>query len=370
MNNKVYMTVGKIIYIVLVMFGVALAFDGKACVAADDLRDRVVSAEAKSREQPVLGCVAPIGSSLEVGATFMLDAIYDHNNKIIKETETHIASGDTILYDTEAWYDVATGDYYSLDKLKTRYLYSPQGDLESKYDYLSLDFYLDYVGKGDIKLIDTTTVKTVDGREVNCDIIRVSKEVADSMPYIGKINDTSSDADSAKRTVIMDYFIGVEDGLIYTIIHQNEEDKREISFYYPKEGLAIPDEFKENASLMAYYIIKDKGIQYFSYYKNGETHLSVYYYDKKFKSLKLPSSVKVNSKSYKVDSISERAFKNMDTLKKITIPESISAIGKDSFTGCTKLKTVTVKNKTLKKKLKKSKKYRKKSGFNNKVKIK
>ena len=66
-------------------------------------------------------------------------------------------------------------------------------------------------------------------------------------------------------------------------------------------------------------------------------------------SVSIPATVKIGKKKYKVTKIADRAFKGNKKLKKIVIGKYIKTIGKEAFSGCTKLKSITVKSKVLKK---------------------
>jgi len=62
----------------------------------------------------------------------------------------------------------------------------------------------------------------------------------------------------------------------------------------------------------------------------------------------IPATIKttVNGKSvtYKVVGIEDNAFKNDKSLKKVTIGSNIKTIGKNAFSGCSKLKTIIIKS--------------------------
>lgn len=58
--------------------------------------------------------------------------------------------------------------------------------------------------------------------------------------------------------------------------------------------------------------------------------------------LKIPNTMKVNGKSYKITSIGKNAFKNQKQLKKVTLGKYIRTIGEGAFSGCSKLQAVTV----------------------------
>ncbi len=63
---------------------------------------------------------------------------------------------------------------------------------------------------------------------------------------------------------------------------------------------------------------------------------------------KVPATVTINGKSYKVTKIAANAFKGKKKLTKVTIGKNVTTIGKKAFLNCTKLKTVTFKTTKLK----------------------
>lgn len=67
----------------------------------------------------------------------------------------------------------------------------------------------------------------------------------------------------------------------------------------------------------------------------------------KKKSVVIPSSITQNGTTYKVTSISAKAFKKDKKLKKIVIPSTVTSIGKQAFYGCKSLKNVTIKTTKL-----------------------
>ena len=56
----------------------------------------------------------------------------------------------------------------------------------------------------------------------------------------------------------------------------------------------------------------------------------------------VPSAVKIKGATYKVTSIKSSACENNKKLTKVTIPSTVTTIGKYAFRGCSKLKTVTL----------------------------
>ena len=67
-----------------------------------------------------------------------------------------------------------------------------------------------------------------------------------------------------------------------------------------------------------------------------------------FTKLTIPSSIKVNSFTFKVTGISDKAFQKNNKLTSITIGSNITSIGKQSFSGCSKLKKILVKSSSIK----------------------
>lgn len=63
----------------------------------------------------------------------------------------------------------------------------------------------------------------------------------------------------------------------------------------------------------------------------------------------IPASVEHNGVTYKVTEVADNAFKNMKSLKSITISKNIKKIGKNAFLNCKNLKNITIKTKQLKK---------------------
>ncbi len=64
-------------------------------------------------------------------------------------------------------------------------------------------------------------------------------------------------------------------------------------------------------------------------------------------SLTVPAKVKIGRKTYQVIKLADYAFKGNRKLKKLTLPKNCSYIGTEAFSGCTKLKTLTIKSTKL-----------------------
>lgn len=70
---------------------------------------------------------------------------------------------------------------------------------------------------------------------------------------------------------------------------------------------------------------------------------------KTYKSVTVPSTVKISGKTYKVSRISSGAFKGMTKLQKVTIGSNVEKIGSKAFYKCKKLKKITILSKKLSK---------------------
>lgn len=71
--------------------------------------------------------------------------------------------------------------------------------------------------------------------------------------------------------------------------------------------------------------------------------------NKKVKTASVPKQVKLFKKTFTVTEIANKAFSGCGKLKKVTIGANVTAIGQKAFYKCKKLKTITVKSKKLKK---------------------
>lgn len=86
------------------------------------------------------------------------------------------------------------------------------------------------------------------------------------------------------------------------------------------------------------------------YKVNGNKTVEYNKVDKKAKTAIIPTTVKVNGVNYQVTAIAAKAFANNKSLKKVVIPASVRSIGKQAFSGCKNLKTITIKTPYLTKK--------------------
>ena len=68
---------------------------------------------------------------------------------------------------------------------------------------------------------------------------------------------------------------------------------------------------------------------------------------KNAKSIKIPATIKVEGKTYKVTAIKDNAFKGMKKLTNVEIGANVKTIGKNAFNKCVKLKNIVIKTTKL-----------------------
>ena len=86
------------------------------------------------------------------------------------------------------------------------------------------------------------------------------------------------------------------------------------------------------------------------YKVNGNKTVEYNKANKKVKKATVPSTITVNGVKYQVTSIAAKAFANNKKLTKVVIPASVRSIGKQAFSGCKNLKSITIKTTYLTKK--------------------
>jgi hypothetical protein len=69
--------------------------------------------------------------------------------------------------------------------------------------------------------------------------------------------------------------------------------------------------------------------------------------NKKITEVTIPATVSINGTSYKVTAIAKNAFAGCTKLKEVTIGKNVTTIGKNAFSGASRLKTITIKSKVL-----------------------
>lgn len=69
--------------------------------------------------------------------------------------------------------------------------------------------------------------------------------------------------------------------------------------------------------------------------------------NKKTASVKIPATIKIYEKTYKVTAVADKAFKNNKKLTKVTIGKNVKTIGSKAFYGCKKLTKITIQTSKL-----------------------
>lgn len=65
-------------------------------------------------------------------------------------------------------------------------------------------------------------------------------------------------------------------------------------------------------------------------------------------SVTIPATIKIDGQTYKVTEVAAKAFKGNKKIKSVTIGNNVKKIGKEAFSGCSKLKTIKIKSTELK----------------------
>lgn len=107
----------------------------------------------------------------------------------------------------------------------------------------------------------------------------------------------------------------------------------------PKEILPVGEVVKDDASKGNYEITaSDEKKHEVSYDKPSGT---------KTATVTVPQTIKIGDTTYKVTKINDKAFKANKSVRKITLGSNITAIGREAFSGCKNLKTITIKSAKL-----------------------
>lgn len=69
---------------------------------------------------------------------------------------------------------------------------------------------------------------------------------------------------------------------------------------------------------------------------------------KSVKSVKIPNSIKLDGKTYKVTAIASNALKNKKKLQRVTIGLNVTILGKNAFWGCKNLQKIVINSKKIK----------------------
>ncbi|MBR6222543.1 MAG: leucine-rich repeat protein [Lachnospiraceae bacterium] len=118
-----------------------------------------------------------------------------------------------------------------------------------------------------------------------------------------------------------------------------EDDTETKEKQYPANGEAVGTKLSSG-----------KGAKKIDFVVNAKKQVTVKAVAKSAKTVTIPNTLKYKGVTYKVTEIKANAFKNNKKLKKIVIGKNIKKIGKNAFSGCINLKTITIKTTKLTKK--------------------
>ncbi len=102
----------------------------------------------------------------------------------------------------------------------------------------------------------------------------------------------------------------------------------------------------KGATKAVYKVVGNKKLMYVRCAK-GSKSLSNLKSVKSVTTVRVASTVKIEGVTYKVVRVKAKAFKNMTSLKRLTIGKNVRKIGAQAFKGCTSLTKITLKTKLL-----------------------
>ena len=104
------------------------------------------------------------------------------------------------------------------------------------------------------------------------------------------------------------------------------------------------DDEDDDTDVTTFTIKKGKAL--FTYEISGKT-VTLISATAKVKTVKIPNTVKIDGKTYKVTAISANVFKGNKKIRRLVIGSNVKVIGASAFEGCSKLKNITIKAKNL-----------------------
>lgn len=287
--------------VILWVLALLFAFGGK--VHAADSRANAILDETEK----VMKEVKVIGAGMLLDGTLLTELEIDKNNGVAYMS---------LLGEGMIWIDSQSQMSYIYSKGK--YYFEPleDGDLDLDTDFSTeVDRTLDftYIGEAMYKVKE---------ENVNC--------------Y--KLSGIHKEQDSS---AVYTYYIST-DSYRMIAIEGSTEGMTTATYYYYPESVTVPQEAREKAVIMEGYSFTVDKVTYKVEYVKGNPVLYVTGAKSAKGNVKLPDTVSILEKKYKVYAIDAAAFKNNKKITSVTIGKYVHTIGKQAFYNCKKLKSVRI----------------------------
>ena len=293
---------------VLLWVLVLLCVCGKTVEAADSRADAIMSEAEKAMKE-----VKVVGVTMTVEGNLFMEIEVDNNTGIIKYAGL---TGSTM------WIDQHTNMAYLYDEQTSEYYFMPMDDSDTTIE--------DSVE--DSTEIDNTLTVTYVGEE----IYSVKNENVECYKLLV--------TDPKQPSTTYYYYIRKDSYRLCGV--ESVEEAVKMQYYYP-DSVTIPQEVKQKAIIAPDAMVTQNGIDYIIRYVKKKPVLYVYDGRKAKGKVKIPETVKICGKQYKVQGINKQAFKNNKKITSVIIGKNVRTIDKQAFYGCKKLKNVTIKSSVL-----------------------
>ena len=294
---------------VLLWVLVLLCICGKTVEAADSKADAIMSETEKAMKEVKVG-----GATMTVEGNLFMEIEVDSNTGVTKMAG---------LMGSTMWIDQRTNIAYLYDEETSEYYFMPMddSDIEDNVEYV------EYTAE-----IDNTLTFTYVGEE----IYSVKNENVECYKLLAE--------DSKDPSMTCYYYIRKDSYRLCGVDATSVLVKTQ--YYYP-DSVTIPQEVKQKAKIAPDAMVTQKGIEYIVRYVKKKPVIYVYDGRKAKGKVKIPETIKICGKQYKVQGISKQAFKNNKKITSVIIGKNVRTIEKQAFYGCKKLKNVTIKSSVL-----------------------
>lgn len=147
-------------------------------------------------------------------------------------------------------------------------------------------------------------------------------------------------------TIEVNYYIN-KDSYRLVAIEEYMPGTRSISHYYYPESVTVPQKVKDKALIFPAYSFTKKKITYMVTYEKKKPVLYVIDGRKAKGDVKIPDTIRLYGKDYKVRGIGPAAFKKNGKIKSVSIGENVKVISGEAFCSCKKLSKVTIQSKKI-----------------------